>query len=680
MSLYYIPRLNNYKNIRLKCQVFVRIEELLEFAGLGRDLILRRQGFIVLFAVLLLLCGGFTARAAEQGNGTAGGGEATPSGIPLTGLEDFVDHYVEEYIGKQTVGASVVMVKDGQVVLSKGYGYADVEQQVPVSPDTVMEWGSISKLAVWTSVMQLAEQGKLDLNEDIRKLLPENFLTKLKYDEPITMLQLMNHSAGFEEYMFDMAYQSPEEVRSLEEGLRLAEPAQIYRPGEVVAYSNYGNSLAAYIVERISGQPYYEYIQQHIFEPLVMKHSIAYSVVEDRPELLKQKAKGYFFAGQGSFKQGSWNYMSMYPNGGNNGTAEDLAKFAMAFMPAAGAESPLFQKSGTLDTMLTRSHSAAEDMPGIAHGFWEYPGAHRTLGHGGNTIAFSTNLMLVPEDRFAVVVMTNQAGESHIVHGLTKAVVGQRVQTEGAVLPDVSEVEGRFVAARRPGHGFMKLFPYLTMMKLEPQGANELKVALAGMSGSYKQVQPYLYEKTGGDSGLDAWPMLYAKVKEGKVEAVSVYTTDYLPLSPGRSMPVLLLSAALAGLAIVYFVIAPLVWLVKALLRRLRARNRPAPRPANLKLAAGLTLTGTGLVVNNLVLALRMLSNSERAYAEVYPQIIVNYGLSGVAVLLIAALLLSRKKDRSLSGLTARNRWSVFVPMVMMVILVAQLVFWEFYS
>lgn len=629
--------------------------------------------------VLLLLSGSITAFAAEQGSVGAGG--ATPSGIPLTGLEAFVDDYVKEYIGTQTVGASVVMVKDGQVVLSKGYGYADVEQQIPVTPDTVMEWGSISKLAVWASVMQLAEQGKLDLNQDVRKLLPENFLTKLTYEEPITMLNLMNHNAGFEEYMFDMAYQSPEEVRSLEEGLKLAQPAQIYRPGEVVAYSNYGNSLAAYIVERISGQPYHEYVQQHIFEPLGMKHSMGYSVVEDRPELLEHKAKGYFFAGPGSFNQGSWNYMSMYPNGGNNGTAEDLAKFAMAFMPAAGEQSPLFQKSGTLDTMLTRSHSAAEAMPGIAHGFWEYPGAQRTLGHGGNTIAFATNLMLVPADRFAVVIMTNQAGESHIVHGLTKAVVGQRAKTEAAVLPDVSEVEGRFVAARRPGHGFMKLFPYLTMMKLEPQGAGQLQVSLAGMSGSYQQVQPYLYEKTGGDSGLDAWPMLYATMKEGKVESVSVYTSDYLPLSPGRSMPVLLISAALAALAIVYFIIAPFVWLVQALLGKRRARSKdPAPRSANRKLTAGLTLTGTGLVVNNLVLALRMLSNNERAYAEVYPQIIVNIALTGLAALLIAALLLTLMKRRSPSVSPARNHWPAIVPMVMMSILLAQLVFWEFYS
>ncbi|QUL57667.1 beta-lactamase family protein [Paenibacillus tritici] len=638
-----------------------------------------KRSITIMLAALLLLSGSLTAFAAEQGSGGAGG--ATPSGIPLTGLEAFVDDYVKEYIGKQTVGASVVMVKDGQVILSKGYGYADVENQVPVSPDTVMEWGSISKLAVWASVMQLAEQGKLDLNQDVRKLLPENFLKKLKYDEPITMLNLMNHNAGFEEYMFDMAYQSPEEVRSLEEGLKLAQPAQIYRPGEVVAYSNYGNSLAAYIVERISGQPYHEYVQQHIFEPLGMKHSMAYSVVEDRPELLEHKAKGYFFAGPGSFNQGSWNYMSMYPNGGNNGTAEDLAKFAMAFMPAAGEQSPLFQKSGTLDTMLTRSHSAAEDMPGIAHGFWEYPGVHRTMGHGGNTIAFATNLMLVPEERFAVVIMTNQAGESHIVHGLTKAVVGQRAQTEAAVLPDVSEVEGRFVAARRPGHGFMKLFPYLTMMKLEPQGADQLQVSLAGMSGSYQQVQPYLYEKTGGDSGLDAWPMLYAKVSEGKVEAVSVYTSDYLPLSPGRSMPVLLLSAALAALVIVYFVAAPFVWLVQALFHKRRARrNRTAPRSGG-KLALSLILTGTGLVANNLVLALRMLSNNERAYAEVYPQIIVNIALTGLAALLIAALFITRRRHLTPSpASTARYPWSVIVPMVMMAILLAQLIFWEFYS
>lgn len=569
------------------------------------------------------------------------------------------------------------MVKDGEVVLSKGYGYADAEQRIPVATDTVMEWGSISKLAVWTSVMQLVEQGKIDLNEDIRGYLPANFLTKLTYDDPITMLHLMNHNAGFEEYMFDMAYQSPEDVRSLEEGLRLAQPAQIYRPGATVAYSNYGNSLAAYIVERMSGQPFHEYVQEHIFDPLGMKDSIAHSVVEDRPELLERKAKGYFFEGDGEFAQGAWNYMSMYPNGGNNGTAEDLAKFAMALMPAAGERSPLFEKQETLGTMLTRSYASAEGMPGIAHGFWEFPGLRRTLGHGGNTIAFATNLQIVPDDRFAIIIMANQAGESHMVHGLTKEIVGTREHADAVNLPDASEIQGAFVAARRPEHGFMNLFPYLTLMKLKPLGADQLQGSLSGMTGNYRQVGPYLYEKAGGDSALDVFPMLHATVRNGKVEAISVYTSDYLPLPAGKSMPVLLLSAALAALAIVYFIIAPFVWLVGAMLNRRRARTRFAPRAVGRKLLVGLTLAGTGMVVNILVLAMRMLGNSERAYAEVYPQIVVNYGLTGLAALFLAALLLTWKKQRSVA--TARDKRSAILPVAMIVVLVGELVFWQFY-
>ncbi|NMO94241.1 serine hydrolase domain-containing protein [Paenibacillus lemnae] len=635
-----------------------------------------RKRCTFVFTILLLLCSSITVFAAEKTSG--GTGEATPSGIPLTALEDFVDNYVKEYIGKQTVGASIVMVKDGEVVLSKGYGYADVEQQIPVSTDTVMEWGSISKLAVWTSVMQLAEQGEIDLNEDIRRYLPVNFLTRLNYDDPITMLHLMNHNAGFEEYMFDMAYQSPEEVRTLEDGLQLAQPAQIYRPGEAVAYSNYGSSLAAYIVEEITGQPFDEYVQQHIFDPLSMRDSIAHSVVEDRPELLKRKAKGYFFEAEGAFTPGPWNYMSMYPNGGNNGTAEDLAAFAMALLPPDGQQSPLFKKPETLDKMLTQSYTPAEGMPGIAHGFWEYPGEHRTLGHGGNTIAFATNLQIVPEDRFAIIIMTNQAGESNIVHGLTKAIVGTYKQADAVDLPDVSEIQGEFVAARRPEHGFMNLFPYLTLMKLKPQGADQLQVTLSGLTGSYKQVQPYLYEKVSGDAALDAWPMLYATVRDDKVKAVSVYTSDYLPLPASKSMPVLILSAALAVLAIAYFLIAPFVLLLLGVMNRRRGGIPPAPRAVSRKLVVGLTLTGTSIVLNNLILALRMLSNYERAYAEVYPHIIINYVLTGLAALFICTLLLSWKKNRSAT--MASGKWSAILPVGIMVVLVGQLVFWQFYS
>lgn len=179
---------------------------------------------VFLCIILVGLCFPNTLSAAEN---------TTPSGIPIEGLEEFVDKYAEEYIGDTVAGAAIIAIKDNQIVLSKGYGYADVENQIPMDPETtVLEWGSITKLFVWVSAMQLAEQGKLDLEEDVRSYLPEGFLTKLNFEEPITMLNLMHHNAGFEEYIFDLLFDSPEQLESLEESLKLAEPEQVYKPGE----------------------------------------------------------------------------------------------------------------------------------------------------------------------------------------------------------------------------------------------------------------------------------------------------------------------------------------------------------------------------------------------------------------------------------------------------------------
>ncbi|KUP21048.1 hypothetical protein AWJ19_27405 [Paenibacillus sp. DMB5] len=104
--------------------------------------------------------------------------------------------------------------------------------------------------------MQMVEQGKLDLRTDIREYLPEGFFRKLKYDEPITLLNLMHHNAGWQERYTDLFYRQEDDVPDLKEALRIAEPRQVYKPGTVLAYSNYGASLAGYIVERQSGQPF----------------------------------------------------------------------------------------------------------------------------------------------------------------------------------------------------------------------------------------------------------------------------------------------------------------------------------------------------------------------------------------------------------------------------------------
>lgn len=600
---------------------------------------------------------------------------ATPSGIAFEDLETYIDEFVEPYIGQTTAAASIAVVQDGRTVFSKAYGYADMSNRIPAAPDSIFEWGSISKLFVWTSVMQLVESNKLDLQTDIREYLPDRFLKRLRYDEPITLLHLMNHTAGFEEYMFDMAYTNPEQVRSLEEGLSKAEPAQIYPPGQTVAYSNYGNSLAAYIVERVSGQAYADYANEHILIPSNMKHSSIRSVLDDRPDLLQRKAKGYLSFENGQPVEGPWNYMSMYPNGGANGTAEDLARFAIALMPTSNRQSPLFSQPNTLSEMLGSSKSDDPYMPGIAHGFWEYPGASRTLGHGGNTMAFSSSIQFAPDAHFAVVVLTNQAGESHLVHGLSQALIGSPdIPASDQILPSSSSVTGSFVAARRPDQGFMSVYPYLSLLRVTSDTENALTVKLAGYEGSYEQVRPYLYQRTGGDSELGAWPFIFFQTDQGSVTRVSLYTSDYLPLSAGRSLPLLAAQGIAAIAALLFFLIVPLALLLVTVFKR---KGHTGNRFTPLRIKTLIFMfSGTLLAANNLLLAYRMLSQNERPYSDVLPQVILNSAFAGGGLIALIMLLSEIKRNKLLQ---TRSKLGIGLSILLWIALIALLIVWQFY-
>ena len=239
--------------------------------------------------------------------------EFTPSGIAYSELEQYMDEYASKYIGRTTMGAVVGLVKDGELIVNKSYGYADLENQVEITTDAVFEWGSATKLLVWTSVMQLVEQGQLDLEEDIQEYLPEGFLTKIQYDTPITMLNLMHHDAGWEDKYTDLFYLSAEKVKPLKDTLRISEPSQVRRSGEVVAYSNYGVALAGYIVERITGQLFYEYVNEKIFTVLDMKDTAIHPSQKDNVDVAAKRDSihGYHVNHKGkvqSFKKRPYFY------------------------------------------------------------------------------------------------------------------------------------------------------------------------------------------------------------------------------------------------------------------------------------------------------------------------------------------------------------------------------------
>ncbi|PAD20280.1 hypothetical protein CHH64_14425 [Terribacillus saccharophilus] len=597
----------------------------------------------------------------------------TPSGIPLSEVEDYVDDYVSDYIGKTTAGASIVIVKNNEIVLSKEYGFGDIENQVKIDSGTsIFEWGSISKLFVWVSVMQLVEQGKINLDEDIRNYLPNGFIKHLKYDDPITMLDLMNHTAGFEERIFDLGYANANQLKPLDVGLQIAEPNQIYRPGEVVAYSNYSTSLAAYIVQLITDQDFNEYVEEHIFQRLGFSDSTAYLLSESNEQIIKNKVNGYELVDKGKFERSTEYYMSLYPSGAINGTAQDLAKFSNALMPQSQNKNVLFENEDTLKKLLSQSHSANEHAPGIAHGFWEYDGTYKGFTHGGNTNSFSSNFHIVPEENFSVIILTNQASELDISYGLVKELVGEKEQhtVSSSHLPSSKSLEGKYISARRIESGFLNLYAYLVPLTVTSINEKEIEVSLAGATAVYTQTYPDVYKMKNGHPLFIPTSVLYFSNDDGDIKQVHTSISDYLPMD--KSPYWLTINAILAVYCFLFFILSPFVLIISNILSRKRKKQSLKIR----KWIYLLNFAGAAFVLNVSLLIIRMLRNIDRAYTEVLPHIVTNYILTIISSISIAFFLINIKQDKT----TKFQFYLYLLTIISIILLISLLITWQFYS
>src|SRR5688572_24051006 len=187
-------------------------------------------------------------------------------------VETFLDGMVPLQLALSDIaGATVSVVKDGKLLFAKGYGFADVQKKQKVSPqDTLFRPGSISKLFTWTAVMQLFEQGKLDLDRDVNEYL--DYKIPDAFGKPITLKHILTHTPGFEEQIKDL-FLTDSTKPNLGQYLKTHIPGRIYPPGTVPAYSNYATAVAGYIVERVSGRPFDEYVAENILKPLNMTRS-----------------------------------------------------------------------------------------------------------------------------------------------------------------------------------------------------------------------------------------------------------------------------------------------------------------------------------------------------------------------------------------------------------------------
>lgn len=605
----------------------------------------------------------------------------TPSGIQFSKIEETIDHYVSKYIGKTTPGAAIAVVKDGQIIFLKGYGYADIENQIPVDPkNTVFEWASTSKLFTWTSVMQLVEQDKLDLDADIKTYLPEEFAKKLNLEQNITIRNIMNHSAGFGDYAFNTIVFSPDKLVSLEEAILRDKPKQYYEVGTASAYSNYATSLAGYIVQNISKQPFEDYVRENIFDILVMNNTSAHTTFDDNKKILETKAKGYLPYQKGGFKLGNWSYISHRPAGSINGTAEDFARYAIALTPSKGEKSPLFVDTDTLNTMLSPSYNVDGESVGTSHGFFEYVGEYRTLGHGGNTAAFSSQFAIVPEERFGIVILTNACLEMNILFGLQDLLLGKKdsaIKLPDKQLPSSREVAGQYVPMERQEGNFVDFAKYISLYKVDATNTNEITMSIGSYKGTYLQTKPYYYELIDDNIPFfrNAYPILRFRMEDDTVKQIIVgHGMDLSILPQGRTMPFLIGSVIVLLANILFFFIAPIILLIVAIKNRKKQLD-PENKRFNLYHSI-LLLCGTVTIVNNLIPSAKIMINNFRTFAEMKPHILLNYPLLLVSIIVSIFSFNSMKK----ASITRIRKVMYLVTIIMLILLFTLLIGWNYFT
>lgn len=404
---------------------------------------------IFLFSVLMSVMLSVSAKAEEL---------MTPSGIYYSDIQAEIEEYVKEC--EEGLASVEVAVFDGNKTIYNGYfGYADMENSIVADKETVYEWGSCSKLLVWVSVMQLYERGLIDLETDIRTYLPDGFLTKLRYEEPITMLNLMSHTAGWQETVYHLEVTEPKDIDSLEVALKNTEPIQAYEPGEHTAYSNWGTALAAFIVQQVSGMDYVDYVHENIFNPLGMEHTSVGVDFSDNAWVKEKRAelKSYMIMEDMSESYGSnISYILLYPAGSATGTLADFETFAKAFTCDS---CPFFEKSETRDRMfLATTYYGESDIVKNCHGLWTYEYAVQAMGHGGNTNACSSMLQFDPASGLGVVVMTNECAETAFNNGIPSILFGDCKEGE---ITDASEISGVYISSRGYPFGVLNLFNYI---------------------------------------------------------------------------------------------------------------------------------------------------------------------------------------------------------------------------
>jgi CubicO group peptidase (beta-lactamase class C family) len=529
-------------------------------------------------AMALLMLGGValgrrTASAAPPTRLTASA--PAPHRLDRADVDTWLDGFMPYALANGDIaGVVVVVVKDGQVLTQRGYGFADVDARKLVNPATTLfRPGSVAKLITWTAVMQQVEVGRIDLDADVNRYL--DFAIPPFDGKPVTMRQIMTHTAGFEERNKGLIFTDHAQLRSIGDYVKSWIPRRIYAPGTTPAYSNYATALAGYIVQRVSGMPFDAYVEQRIFAPLGMRHS---SFRQPLPAALSaMMSRGYM---RGSAAAASYELVGPAPAGSLASSAVDMARFMIAHLQDGELEGRRILQPATARMMHDTSTVLMPPLNGIELGFLNTSvNDRRVIGHLGDTRLFHTALHLFLDEKVGLYLSLNSSGRDGAAGAIRYALL---TGFADRYFPHVSRdrrlpatiaaeharmMRGNWRSSRRTDSGFARALRLGSPVRVDANARGELVIPdLKGPGGQvhrWVEIAPFVWREVGGRDRIAA------KVANGRVirwsaDSFSPFMVfDRVPAIRDASwiLPLLYVSVAILLLSV-------LLWPIAALVRR----------------------------------------------------------------------------------------------------------------
>jgi CubicO group peptidase (beta-lactamase class C family) len=516
--------------------------------------------------------------------------EAKPTPTPPTAahplekgdLESFFDGLVPLQMERSDVaGATVLVMKDGKELLKKGYGYTDITKKTPVDPDTSMfRLASISKLFTWVSVMQLSEQGRLDIDADVNNYL--DFKIAPAFGKPITLRNLMTHTGGFEEVVHDIIFVDPKRAHSLRDFMIQNRPRRMYPPGEIPAYSNYGVGLAGYVVERVAAEPFEQYVSEHIFLPLGMKHSSFNEPMT--AELAPYVSDGYRATTEKPAI--GFEIFNPAPAGGISSAAGDMEKFALALLNGGDLDGHRILRTETRDAMWTRQFGTSDSLPPQCMGFYQtWRNNLHFIGHDGDLLAFHSMFLLEPAQKLVIFVSYNSAGSAgrnraELLDGFADRYFPAYTPPAFQTIPanQLKDIAGNFQSTRRADSTKLAIGNPAgqSVFSVDKDGVLTIDTAkdLRGHTRKWKPIGKDLWQAEGEQARLFA-----IRDSSGKIARIAVnfpgVQLQRVPWYENKSF--VGICAVLSLLILLPVVIASLVRLGRRLFFRNRAPLTPQP-------------------------------------------------------------------------------------------------------